>query len=279
MSKKRKTIWITIIIIIILSLVAFMQTFPFYLKLVDSLHHIDFIPEYNVLYWLPQRFHPANYILAFERGDLLVGLINSLIHTISFTLISLVIALITGYVLGKMEFRGKKVVTILLLSTMMIPGEVMMIPNFLLVQQLGWTNNLLGIILPGIVNVFGIFLIKQYMNNIPNAVLESAEIDGANELTKIFKVVLPMSKPVVITYIILTFTSTWNDYLWPMIVIKDPKFFTLQLKMYQFYPQFGGAADGFVRSAGMIMITIPIIIMYIVFQKYFLASSNVAGIK
>lgn len=256
-----------------------MQTFPFYLKFVDSLHNIEFIPEYNVLYWLPQQFSPYNYVLAFIRGDLLNGLINSIIHTVAFTTISLTIALITGYVLGKMQFKGKKFVTILLLSTMMIPGEVMMIPNFLLVQQLGWTNNLLGIILPGIVNVFGIFLIKQYMNNIPDAVLESADIDGANEITKIFRVVLPMSKPVVITYAILTFTATWNDYLWPMIVIKDPKFFTLQLKMYQFYPQFGGAADGFVRSAGMIMITIPIIIMYMLFQKYFLASSNVAGIK
>lgn len=270
---------ITVIILTILSFVAFLQTFPFYLKIVDSLHNIGFIPEYNVLYWWPQNFSPINYILAFERGDLLTGFINSLIHTIAFTGISLAVALITGYVLGKMEFRGKKVVTLLLLSTMMIPGEIMMIPNFLLVQKLGWTNNLLGIILPGIVNVFGIFLVKQYMNNIPDAVLESADIDGANEITKIFKVVLPMSKPVVITYSILTFTSTWNEYLWPMIVIKDPKFFTLQLKMYQFYPQFGGVADGFIRSAGMILITIPIIVMYVLFQKYFLASSNVAGIK
>lgn len=270
---------VTIIIVVILSMVALMQTFPFYLKLVDSLHNIDFIPEYNVLYLFPQGFHPYNYVLAFIRGDLFRGLINSLIHTVAFTSISLAIALITGYVLGKMNFKGKKFVTILLLSTMMIPGEIMMIPNFLLVQQLGWTNRLIGIILPGIVNVFGIFLIKQYMNNIPNAVLESADMDGASEFTKIFRIVLPMSKPVVITYIILTFTATWNDYLWPLIVIKDPRFFTLQLKMYQFYPQFGGAADGFVRSAGMIMITIPIIVMYLLFQKYFLSSSNVSGIK
>jgi multiple sugar transport system permease protein len=274
-----KRLILTIFIVFILILVSFMQTFPFYLKLVDSLHSIDFIPEYNTLYWLPQQFSPENYPTAFERGDLLTGLINSLIHTISFTLLSLTIALIVGYVLGKMDFKGKKIVTIMLLSTMMIPGEVLMIPNFLLVQQLGWTNRLSGIIFPGIVNIFGIFLIRQYMNTIPNAVLESADMDGANEFVKIFKIVMPMSKPVIVTYVILTFTATWNEYLWPLIVIKNPRYFTLQLKMYQFYPQFGGAADGFIRSAGMIMITIPIIVMYIFFQKYFLASSNVAGIK
>ncbi|QWB95494.1 carbohydrate ABC transporter permease [Mycoplasmatota bacterium] len=279
MSKKSKIKLSKVIIILILSTVAFLQTFPFFLKIVDSLHNINFLPEYNVLYWWPQNFSPSNYPTAFERGDLLTGLINSVIHTVSFTVLSLIIAVIVGYVLGKLEFKGKKFVSILLLSTMMIPGEVLMIPNYLLVQQLGWTNRLAGIILPGIVNVFGIFLIKQYMNTIPNAVLESAEIDGANELTKIFKVVIPMSKPVIITYTILTFTSTWNEYLWPMIIIKDPNYFTLQLKMYQFYPQFGGAADGFIRYAGMIMITVPIIIMYILFQKYFLASSNVSGMK
>ncbi len=181
--------------------------------------------------------------------------------------------------LAKKDFKGKKIVTILLLSTMMVPGEINMIPNYLLVQYLGWTDSLLAVILPGIINIFGIFLIRQYMNTIPDSVLESADIDGASELKKIFKIVLPMSMPIIVTYIILTFTATWNEYLWPLITIKDPAFFTLQLKLYQFYPQFGGAADGFVRSAGMILITVPIVIVYIIFQRHFIENSNIAGIK
>lgn len=263
----------------LLLMFAFLQTFPFILKFVDSLHGLDFIPEYSTLYLWPQQMSFQNYVIAIERGDLFTGLINSLIHTVSFTTLSLIIALIVGYVLAKKQFRGKKIVTILLLSTMMVPGEVLMIPNFLLVQSMGLTDNLLGIILPGIVNIFGIFLIRQYMNTIPDAVLESADIDGANEFQKIFGIVLPMAKPIIVTYIILTFTATWNDYLWPMIVIKDPNLFTLQLKMFEFYPQFGGVADGFLRSAGMMLITLPIIIVYLIFQRHFLENSNIAGMK
>src|SRR5690554_176756 len=196
----------------ILIIVAFLQTFPFFLKIVDSLHDISFIPEFNKLYIWPEQVSLNNYSLAIERGDLFVGLTNSLIHTISFTGLSLFFALIVGYVLAKKQFKGKKIVEILLLSTMMIPGEINMIPNYLLVQTLGWTDSLLAIILPGMINVFGIFLIRQYMNTIPDAVLEAAEIDGASEMRKIFTIVLPMSKPIIVTYIILTFTSTWNEY-------------------------------------------------------------------
>lgn len=277
--RKLKENSIQVILWSILLLFAFLQTFPFYLKFVDSLHDINFIPEYNTLYLWPKILSLDNYGLAIERGGLLTGLINSLIHTVGFTALSLIVCLVVGYVLAKKQFRGKKIVTLFLLSTMMVPGEINMIPNFLLVQNLGWTDTPLALILPGMVNIFGIFLIRQYMNTIPDAVLESAEMDGASELRKIFTIVLPMSKPIIITYIILTFTATWNDYLWPLITIKNPDFFTLQLKMYQFYPQFGGAADGFVRSAGMILITIPIIIVYIIFQKHFIQNSNTSGMK
>lgn len=278
-SAKRRSLIYQIVVISFLSLLALAQILPFYLKTVDSLHSLDFIPEFDMLYLMPRGLAISNYYQALTKGGFLTGLKNSLIHTITFTSISLVIALIVGYVLGKMQFRGKKFVSIILLSTMMIPGEILMIPNYLLVMKLGWNTSLLAIILPGIVNVFGIFLIRQFMSNIPDAVLESAELDGASEFKKIFKIVLPMSKPVIITYIILTFISTWNEYLFPMTVLKDPKLFTLQLTMYQFYPKFGGYADGYVRSAGMILITIPIIIMYIMFQRYFIEQENIAGLK
>ena len=278
-SKKRSGLTFQILAILFLSTLALMQLLPFYLKFIDSLHSIDFIPEHGVLYVYSPAPTLGNYMRAITKGGFLTGLKNSLIHTISYTTISLIIAVIVGYVLGKMQFKGKKIVSALLLSTMMIPGEILIIPNYLLVMKLGWNTSLMAIILPGIVNVFGIFLISQYMSNIPNAVLESAELDGCNELNKIYRIVLPMSKPIIVTYIILTFVNTWNEYLFPMTVLKDPKLYTLQLTMYQFFPKFGGYADGFVRSAGMILITIPIIIMYMLFQKYFLEQENIAGLK
>lgn len=281
LTEKRKRIYA----ILFLSVLSLIQLFPFYLKLVDSFQSIDLIPEYGRLYLWPVNadgqlsFDFRNYLLAIEKGGLMKAFFNSVIHTFAFTFLSLIVAIVLGYVLGKMEFKGKRLVTALLLSTYIVPGQILMVPNYLLILKLSWNLSLLGIILPGIVNVFGVFLIKQYMSNIPDEVLESAEIDGCGELKKIFKIVIPMSRPIIITYIILTFVGAWNEYLWPLILYQNPDLFTLQLTMYQFYPQFGGYADGFVRSAGMILITIPIIIMYIFAQKYFLEQANISGIK
>lgn len=266
--------------IIVLSFIALCQIFPFYLKIVDSLHSPEFIPDSDILYLLPQDGTLQNYLTAMQVSGFGKALLNTLFVTVMFTAISLFIAIIVGYALAKMHFRGKKVVSTLLLSTMMVPGEVLMIPNYILVMNMGLNYSVWGLILPGIVNVFGVFLIKQYMSNIPSSVLEGADIDGCNEFQKIFKIVVPMSKPVLITYVILTFVSTWNDYLWPMVMqASGSEVETLQLIMYKFYPALGNYADGFVRSAGMILITIPIIVMYFIFQRYFLEQNNIAGMK
>ncbi len=266
--------------IIVLSLIALCQVFPFWLKLVDSLQDPELIPDGEKLYLWPVNGTIQNYLTAMQVSGFWKALGNTLFHTVMFTAISLVIAIVVGYVLAKLQFRGKKVVSALLLSTMMVPGEVLMIPNYILVMNMGLNYSIWGLILPGIVNVFGIFLIKQYMSNIPSSVLESAEIDGCNEFQKIFKIVVPMSKPVLITYVILTFVGTWNEYLWPMVMQSSgSQVETLQLIMYKFYPALGNYADGFVRSAGMILITLPIIIMYFIFQRYFLEQNNIAGIK
>ena len=263
-----------------MSFVAFCQIFPFYLKIVDSLHSPELIPDSDKLYLWPVNITLSNYLTAMRVSGFWKALGNTLFHTVMFTGISLFIAIIMGYVLAKLRFKGKKVVSALLLSTMMVPGEVLMIPNYILVMKMGLNYSIWGLILPGIVNVFGVFLIRQYMSNIPNSVLESADIDGAGEFTKIFKIVVPMSKPVLITYVILTFVSTWNEYLWPMVMqASGSEVETLQLIMYKFYPALGNYADGFVRSAGMILITIPIIVMYFIFQRYFLEQNNIAGMK
>lgn len=277
-SAKERTF--QIVAILILSFIAFCQIFPFYLKLVDSLQDPALIPDADKLYLWPVNGSFQNYMKALQVSGFWQALGNTLFHTIAFTTISLFIAIIVGYALAKLRFRGKKFVSNLLLSTMMVPGEVLMIPNYILVMNMGLNYSIWGLILPGIVNVFGIFLVRQYMSNIPTSVLESADLDGCNEFQKIFKIVVPMSKPVLITYVILTFVSTWNEYLWPMVMQSSgSEIETLQLIMYKFYPALGNYADGFVRSAGMILITVPIIIMYIIFQRYFLEQNNIAGMK
>lgn len=279
-SARRKEKTFQIICIVVLSLVALCQIFPFYLKLVDSLHSPELIPDSEKLYLLPEGATIENYLTALQVSGFWEALGNTAFHSVMFTAISLCIAIVVGYVLAKMEFKGKKFVSAILLSTMMVPGEVLMIPNYILVMNMGLNYSIWGLILPGIVNIFGVFLIKQYMANIPQSILESAELDGCNEFHKMFHIVVPMSKPILVTYVILTFVSTWNEYLWPMVMqASGSTVETLQLIMYKFYPGLGNYADGFVRSAGMILITIPIIIVYIIFQKYFLEQNNLSGMK
>lgn len=282
-GKSKKRGWgFQIVSIVFLSIIAFFQLFPFWLKLIDATHKPTFLPEPGKVYLWFKDFTFENFATVVKSAKLFQAFGVSLLHTASFTLISMVVAVAVGYVLAKMQFRGKNFVTTILLATLMIPGEVLLAANYKITIFFGINRNILGIILPGIVNVFGIFLVKQYMVNIPDSVLEAASIDGCGEIRKMFTIVFPMSVPIIMTYVILTFLGTWNEYLFPMILYSTSgsgSLYTLQLAMQSFYPNFGGNADTYVRSAGMILITVPVIVMYIVFQKYILNQSNIAGLK
>lgn len=231
--EKRIGIIVTTIIIIFLSILSLAQIFPFYLQIVTSLQPTDFTPIDGKIYLWPVKICFENYKTAFIEGDLLVGLKNTLIVALGFIFLSGLIILIVGYVLAKKEFRGKKIISFILVLTMMVPGEMLMVTNFQLVSKLNWTSSYASLILPGIVNVTGIFLVKSFMDNVPNSVLEAAKLDGANELTIILKFVLPMVLPVMATYFILTFVAQWNDYLWPMLVTGDDgRVYTYDLSAY-----------------------------------------------
>lgn len=278
-SNKARRITVNVVIIIFLSLLALMQLFPFWLQVVTSLQPLDMIPEDGKLYLLPVSVNFGNYLEAIEHVDLLRGVLNTLIVSVGYTLLSAVVILIVGYVLGKKDFSGKKVVKFCLLLTMMAPGELMMVTNYKLVSEMGLTNTYGGLILPGIVNVTGIFLVMSFMNTIPNAMLESADIDGASELTKLFRIVLPICMPVISTYFILTFVAQWNDYLWPMVITSDPNLFTIQLKLTEFSEYYGGFGDTVLRSAALIITLVPVIIIYICCQKQFVEGLSVTGMK
>ena len=281
-SQRRQEIQFNVISIVFLTIVAVIQLLPFWLKLVDATHSPDFLPEVEKVYIWFEAFTLENFWTVIESARLYLALGVSLAHTCGFTFLSLCVVMVVGYVLAKINFRGKGIVSMLLLTTLMIPGEVLLAANYQITIFFGINSNILGIILPGIVNVFGIFLVKQYMASVPDSVLEAADIDGCGELKKIVTIVVPMSVPIIMTYVIITFIGTWNEYLFPMVLYStsgSDSLYTLQLAMQSFYPNFGGNADTYVRSAGMILITIPIIIMYLVFQKYILNQSNIAGLK
>lgn len=276
---KITSITITVVIIIILSILAFAQIFPFYLQLVTSLQPVEgFYPEYGKIYFFPVELCFSNYIQAFIEGELLEGIKNTLIVAFGFIFLSAIIILLMGYVLAKKKFKGRNIVIWCLLITMMVPGEILMGTNYQLVSSLGWTSTFAGLILPGIVNVTGIFLVKAFMDSIPDACLESAKLDGANEFKILLKIVLPLCFPVISTYVVLNFVAQWNDYLWPMLITGDSAMFTIQLKLYNF----AGSSDWgetVYKSAALIISLIPVLIVYFCCQKKFIGGLNFSGIK
>lgn len=263
----------------ILTVFSIIQIFPFYLKVVMSFQSKDFLPIHGKLYLWPENFTFDNYLVAWKTAELGRGYLNSLIYVSIFTFASAIIAVLVGYVLAKKKFRGRKFVFLMLLSTMMVPGEILLIPNFLLLRDLGLLNSLAGLIIPGVVNIFGIFLAKQFISTIPDSILESAHLDGASELTIIRKIIFPLSGPVISTYVIITFTGMWNEYIWPKIILSKSSVYPVQMSLLTFETQFASAYDGILKSAGMIITMLPVIVVFMIFQKKFVEGISLTGVK
>ncbi|KAB7669220.1 carbohydrate ABC transporter permease [Bacillus sp. B1-b2] len=203
---------------------------------------------------------------------------NSLFISISHTLLVLVVVTMSAFAFSRLEFRGKQWLFSFLLGTMMFPAVVNLIPLYKIIDILGWVNSPIAMIVPGAAGVFNIFLVRQFMNNIPTEFDEAARMDGATDFQVLRKVILPLIKPVLLVVSLFSFTGSWNDFLWPSIVFNDvekmPITPGLQLLqgMYQAQPT--------LLMAGALIAIIPTFILYLFAQKYFLDSMSLsAGVK
>ncbi len=177
--------------------------------------------------FLPDKFTYEQYVILFSRLDVTINFINSLFLATIVTLISLFFNSMAGYAFAKYRFKGRDKLFKVLLSSMIIPAQVTMLPLFLMLKYMGVLNTYMAIIIPGMANIFGIFLIRQYVISIPDSLIEAARIDGASEFMIYRTVILPIAKPILITLAIFTFLGTWNDFLWPLIALTDSSMFTL----------------------------------------------------
>lgn len=203
---------------------------------------------------------------------------NSLLISVSHTLLVLVVVSLSAFAYSRLNFKGKHALFSFLLATMMFPSVVNLIPLYKIIDILGWVNTPLAMIVPGAAGVFNIFLVKQFMDNIPKDFDEAAQIDGASEGTIFFKIILPLIKPVLLVVSLFAFTGSWNDFLWPSIVFNDiekmPITSGLQLLqgMYVSKPT--------LLMAGALIAIVPTFILYLFAQKYFLQSMSLsAGVK
>ncbi|MCA1321604.1 carbohydrate ABC transporter permease [Bacillus tianshenii] len=217
-----------------------------------------------------------HYIDLFQNLNFDIYLVNTLIIVV-WSMFGLLLNTMAGYAFGKFEFRGKGILFVIVLITLMIPAQVTMIPTYVILNELGLTNTMTGIVVPGLISAFNIFLIRQFMVTIPNDLLEAARLDGAGELFIFLKLILPLSKPIIAVQVILTFIGAWNSFLWPLIVANDQSFYTLSVGLALLQDQ--NVTNYGLQMAGSAVMVIPILIIFIIFQKQIIEGFNVSGIK
>ncbi len=227
--------------------------------------------------FIPDPFTIIQYTVLFERLNVARNFFNSLFLSVTVTLISLFLNSMAGYAFAKYKFKGKNQLFNLLLSSMIIPSQVTMLPLFLMLKSMGLINTYMAIIIPGLANIFGIFLIRQYVMAIPDSLLEAARIDGASDFEIYRKVVIPLATPILVTLAIFTFLGTWNDFLWPLIALTDNSMYTLPVALANLMGEH--TKDPELMMAGSVITIIPVIIVFLVLQKYYVRGIMMGSVK
>ncbi|MDQ3552047.1 MAG: carbohydrate ABC transporter permease [Bacteroidota bacterium] len=250
--------------------------YPFFWMIMASL-----TPEKQIagLTFVPDRFTFDNYTAMFGKIPIGRALLNSMFVSSVITFGVIMIGSIVGYALAKTKFVGRNIIFYLIIFTMTLPFQITLIPNYITIVKLGWVDQYTALIIPFLINNFAILLFRQAFISVPQALIDAARIDGCSELRIIFQVLFPSIIPTIVTVGILTFMTSWNEVLWPLIVVRDEAVMTMPQLVTLF--SVGGRADAQlgVKLASAVLLALPIIIAYSFFQKYFIQSMASSGIK
>ena len=262
-----------------LILMAVIVLFPFYWMIISSLKTLE---EYRLsvpTFW-PQKVMLSNYADAFTTANLGKLFINTMIVGVVSTLLSLVITVLSAFAFARLEFKGRDTMFALLLATMMIPGELFTITNYATVTQIGWMNTYKVLIIPFLVSVFYIFLLRQNFMQIPNELYLAAKVDGTSDLKYLWKVMVPLSLPTLISITILKMMGAWNSYMWPRLVANDDahKLITNGLRGAAFVDELGNT-DYPRQMAAVTVVSLPLFLVFIFLRKYIMKGVSRSGIK
>lgn len=225
----------------------------------------------------PNSFDFENYIEAFKKGEWLTFFKNSAMVTVMSTLICVIISEMGGYAFAKYRFKGDNFLFLLFISTLMLPLEVLMIPIFVVIKKMGLFDSLWGLIIPPAATPFGIFLVRQFYMSIPSEYMQSARIDGAREWQIFTKIMLPAGKPVMACLAIFSALWRWNDYMWPLLVVRKPKHYTVQLALANFSGQYNIQWQTIIAMSVVTML--PMLIVFLIFQKQIVNGMAMSGLK
>jgi multiple sugar transport system permease protein len=218
-----------------------------------------------------------NYVFLWNKFPFGRWFINSVIVAVIVSFGNILFNSLAGYALARINFPGRKTLFIAVLSMMMVPGQIVMVPTFILLTKLGWVNSYKGLTIPFLTSLFGIFLMRQFFLSIPKSIEEAATIDGLGRFGTFFRIVLPMAKPALATQFIITFNGNWNSFLWPSLLAKSSDMYTLPVGLNSFQGQYYQFWDQVM--AGVMILSVPAIIIFLIFQRNFIKGISTTGVK
>lgn len=232
----------------------------------------------NVFGLIPRQPTLDNYLQVFSRLPLAQITANTFLIAATVTLFKTLTGILAAYAFVYFDFRGKNLLYFILISTIFVPFTVTMIPNYLTVSQLGFRNTVIGVILPQLADATGIFLLRQAMRTIPRSLIEAARLDQAGHLSILGGIVLPLIRPAVVSTGIMFFINSWNEYVWPVLILKDKVNYTLPLALQLFISSEGGTDFTIAMAVSVMTMFIPLL-LYLLFQRYIISTFTSSGIK
>ena len=276
---KRRSIVRKAITYTLLGLWALIVLFPFYWMLLSSVksysaYNAEYIPSFFTLSPTLQ-----NYVDAFTTVNLARYFTNTVIFTLATTAIMMVVIIFAAYAFARLDFPGRDLVFGLFLSLMMIPAELVVITNFVTITNWGMRNTFCGLILPSVTSVFYIYLLKENFEQIPEELYKAAKVDGTSDLKYLFKVMLPISQPTVVTIVILKVIECWNSYVWPRLITDDEAYFLVSNGIQEIRENGFGRENIPAMMAAVVVISVPLIILFLSFRKKIMAGVSRGGTK
>ncbi len=257
---------------------ALIVLFPFYWMLISSVKSLS---EYRLsvpTFW-PQQIVLSNYVDAFTTASLGTLFMNTMYVGLVSTILSLIITILTAFAFARLEFKGKNLLFAALLATMMIPGELFTITNYATVTQFGWINTYTVLIVPFLVSVFYIYLLRQNFLQIPNELYLAAKVDGTSDFKYLWKVMVPLALPTLISITILKMMGAWNSYIWPRLVANDEAHRMITNGLRNAFTETSGDVNYPVQMAAVALVSLPLFLVFVFLRKYIMSGVSRSGIK
>ncbi len=226
---------------------------------------------------LPHIWTLAGYRSIFAAVNIWLHLWNSVVYAVALTVMSVLFNAMAAYAFAKLKFPGREKVFSLLLITMMVPGQVTMLPVFLILKSLGLLNSYAGLILPGSAAVFAIFMMRQFMMDIPEEILEAARIDGFSEFAIFWRIMIPLCRPIIATLTVFSFIGAWNDFLWPLVIMIREDKYTLPVALASVNGQYN--TDWGMLMAGAVLVVVPAVLVFLLAQKHYIKGIAAGAVK